>query len=97
MVAYCRVIAPGADGLPHIGRVVVAPAFRARGHGRELMLQAIRIAERFNVTASAVAAQEHLRRFYERLGYRATGPGYLMDGIPHLDMVRRGTPASGPT
>ncbi len=88
LAAYCRVLPPGADGVPHIGRVLVAPEFRGLGLGRELMLHGIGIARKFNATASAVAAQEHLRRFYESLGYRAVGQPYSMDGIPHLDMVR---------
>ncbi len=91
VAAYCRILSPKEDGLPHIGRVVVAPAYRAQGHGRELMREAIIAAQLyFKDERSAVAAQAHLQRFYESLGYQAIGAAYLLDGIPHVDMVRVG-------
>lgn len=91
VVAYCRILPPGADGLPHIGRVVVAPAHRGKGHGRQLMHEALQVVRLCHGSArSALAAQAHLQKFYAEFGFVATGPEYLLDGIPHVDMVRGG-------
>lgn len=91
LVAYCRILPPQADGMPHIGRVVVAAPFRRQGLGRRLMNEAIRTAQHhYRSPRSAVAAQTHLQEFYESLGYGVVGPEYSMDGIPHINMVRTG-------
>lgn len=89
VVAYARILPPGRDGLPHIGRVVVHPQHRGLRLGVAVMEEALRAVERIHgTTCSAVAAQAHLQRFYEGLGYvRENGP-YDWDGIPHVDMVR---------
>jgi ElaA protein len=34
-----------------------------------------------------ISAQEHLKTFYESLGFSQTGRGYLEDGIPHIPMA----------
>lgn len=94
LVAYLRVLPPGAwmpERLPErtIGRVVTAPEHRGRGLGRLLMAEGLRRAEAtFGPEPLALAAQSHLRRFYEAFGFRVTGPEFLEDGIPHLPMRR---------
>lgn len=86
--AYCRILPPQKDGLPHIGRVVVHKAHRGSGLGKLLMLEALRAVERnYGSPRSVLAAQAHLQAFYGSLGYHATGEAYVLDGIPHVDMV----------
>jgi ElaA protein len=88
LVACCRVLPPGEDDLPHIGRVVVHPEHRGRGLARVLMLEGLSVLhERYGNVRSAVAAQSHLEAFYGSLGYVRVGPDYDWDGIPHVDMV----------
>ncbi len=88
-VAYCRILPPQKDGLPHIGRVVVDKAHRGSGLGKELMLEALRSVDRhYGSPRSAVAAQAYLQAFYEALGYRVISDVYPWDGIPHIEMVR---------
>lgn len=97
LLAYARILPPHADGLPHIGRVVVHPEGRSLKFGVAVMQEALRATERIHGTArSAVAAQAHLQRFYEDLGYVRTGAVYDWDGIPHVDMVRGRTPSGTP-
>jgi ElaA protein len=89
LVAVARIVPPGDDGLPHIGRVAVRAEHRGRGLAQELMDLALRtlLAERGSRRA-ALAAQAHLQRFYAEYGFEAIGEEYLWDGIPHVDMRR---------
>jgi ElaA protein len=82
-LAYLRLLDDGA--VARIGRVVVAEAHRGRGLGDLLMDEAHRLAgERVVV----LDAQAHLAGWYRRRGYRAVGPQFLDDGIPHVAMRR---------
>ena len=88
VAAYARILPPQADGLPHIGRVVVAKEHRGMGLGKRVMQEAFQVLrQRYGNTRSAIAAQTHLQQFYTDLGYVRTGTDYLWDGIPHVDMV----------
>jgi len=91
--AYARILPPQGEGVPHIGRVVVHPDDRGLRLGAIVMQEALRASERIHGTPrSAVAAQAHLQKFYEGLGYVRTGDVYDWDGIPHVDMLREGRP-----
>lgn len=83
-VAYLRLLTE-PDGRARIGRVVVAPAARGAGLAGELMRAALtRIGER----ECLLDAQAHLVRLYTGLGFQASGPEFLEDGIPHVPMRR---------
>lgn len=87
LIAYARLLPPDGEGWPHIGRVVVDPAHRGRGLGRKVMHECLEFLEATRGSrASAISAQEHLRGFYESLGYQAVSDVYDWDGIPHIDM-----------
>lgn len=89
LAAYARILPPHADGLPHIGRVAVHPDHRGARLGHRLMertLQAVH--EHYGSDRSALAAQTHLRKFYEQHGYRVTSAEYMWDGILHVDMLK---------
>lgn len=91
LIAYCRILPPGSDGYPHIGRVVVRQDVRGNQVSRLLMSQALDVVKDLHGDdRSAVAAQSHLEHFYASFGYERTGPDYDWDGIPHVDMVLRG-------
>ncbi len=81
-----------------IGRIVVAPGGRGTGLGRELVARSLDLClAHWPGRPVLISAQAHLRRFYEELGFVATGSEYDEDGIPHLDMQLRvdgGAPAS---
>ena len=88
VAAYARIIPPQADGVPHIGRVVVAKEHRGIGLGKRVMQEAFQVLrERYGSRRSAIAAQTYLQQFYMGLGYVRTGDDYLWDGIQHVDMV----------
>lgn len=88
LAAYARVV-PAGNGFdgPAIGRVVVAPAWRASGLGSALMGKAIELARtQFPGQTVWISAQAHLQAFYARLGFTPTSEPYDDDGILHLDM-----------
>jgi ElaA protein len=88
LVAYCRILPPGVS-YPDasIGRVVTSPAYRKTGSGRSLMLKAIvKTLSQFTCSKITISAQFYLTKFYESLGFTASGEIYLEDNIPHIEM-----------
>jgi len=83
VAATIRVLDDG--GTRAIGRVATAAGFRGRGLAAQLMERGIALCEGFPIT---LGAQAHLEGWYERFGFRRSGPGYIEDGIPHVPMRR---------
>jgi ElaA protein len=74
------------DGVTRaIGRVATATGFRGRGLAARLIEEGIALCGDAPIT---LGAQAHLEGWYERFGFRRSGPGYVEDGIPHLPMRR---------
>lgn len=83
LIGYARIFLNQSPCI--IGRVVVHKNHRKKGYGRKLMQKSIAA-----VPADEeifISAQEHLKRFYESLGFSQTAAGYLEDGIPHIPML----------
>ena len=89
LVAYARILPPGlAFTEASIGRVVTNPDYRITGAGRVLMVHAIeKTLKQFRVTDIRIGAQKYLLSFYNSLGFEISGPEYLEDGIPHVEML----------
>lgn len=89
LVAYARILPPGlAFEEASIGRVVTNPLYRKTGAGRELMQLAIeKTITQFDVSSIKIGAQLYLLSFYESLGFQISGPQYMEDGIPHIEML----------
>ena len=68
-----------------IGRVATARAHRGAGHAARLIEEGIALCAGSPIT---LGAQAHLEGWYERFGFRRSGPGYDEDGIPHVPMRR---------
>jgi ElaA protein len=94
LLACARLLPAGVSfELPSIGRVAVAAPARGSGLGHVLMQQALWHAGKlWPGQPLALAAQAHLRRYYERHGFVVCSESYLEDGIPHLDMQRPADP-----
>lgn len=90
-LAYARLVLPGAKyAEPAMGRVLTTGPARGLGLGRELVRRAVEHAALvFPGQALRISAQERLLRFYAEFGFIAVGAGYLEDGIPHVEMLRR--------
>lgn len=90
LLASARLFKPEKIGAPsRIGRVVVAPAHRARRLGKILMQESIMTCKRlFPGCDITLSAQSHLEQFYASFGFKTVSPEYLEDGIPHIDMLK---------
>jgi ElaA protein len=81
VAATIRVLDDGATRA--IGRVATAAGFRGRGLAARLIEEGMALCAGFPIT---LGAQAHLEGWYERFGFRRSGPGYVEDGIPHVPM-----------
>jgi ElaA protein len=81
----CLRVLTDPDGAARIGRVCTRADARGRGLAAALITDVLdRTADRVVV----LEAQSHLAGWYGRFGFRADGPEYVEDGIPHLPMRR---------
>ena len=83
-VATLRVLDDGAERA--VGRVATAAGWRGRGLAARLMEEAL---ASYGHGSLHLGAQAYLEGWYERFGFRRSGPDYVEDGIPHLPMRRR--------
>ncbi|GAA6140366.1 GNAT family N-acetyltransferase [Hydrogenophaga sp. 5NK40-0174] len=92
LLASTRLLPPGASfAEASIGRVVTAPVTRGTGLGHELMAKSIDcLFRQWGVQDIRIGAQSHLQGFYARHGFVRDSDEYDEDGIPHVEMVRRG-------
>ena len=83
VAATIRILDDGASRA--IGRVATAVGFRGQGLAARLIEEGIALCGDVPIT---LGAQAHLEGWYERFGFRRSGPGYVEDGIPHVPMRR---------
>ena len=91
-LAYARLVNPGAKyAEASMGRVITTAAARGQGLGRELVRRVLELSARVHPGQPIrISAQERLAPFYAEFGFVTLGLPYLEDGIPHLEMLRRG-------
>jgi len=89
IAAYIRIVPPGISYEEiSIGRVAIAKTYRGKKLGYQLMNRGMDfIQEKFGEQPIRIGAQQHLRRYYEQLGFAKVSDMYLEDGIPHIDML----------
>ena len=92
LAAYCRLVPAGVKfPEPSIGRVITTSAVRGTGMGRSLMQEALRRSRAlWPGMAVRIGAQQRLEGFYASLGFVTDSEPYDEDGIPHVEMIRRG-------
>ncbi|MBH12507.1 MAG: GNAT family N-acetyltransferase [Leeuwenhoekiella sp.] len=91
LVAYTRVFKPGYyfDNAS-IGRVVVKENARQYGFGKDIMKASIAfIEDTLDLSTIELSAQTYLKKFYNDLGFKEIGEGYLEDNIPHIRMIKK--------
>jgi ElaA protein len=88
LAAYSRILPAGMKyEEASVGRIIVAPGFRGKGIGRELVRQSVSHLRKTYSGAIRIEAQAHLQEFYREFQFRPEGNVYDMDGIPHIQMV----------
>jgi ElaA protein len=95
LVAYIRLFPPtDIENYIVFGRVVTARSARNKGYGKKLLQELITYCDTsFPGISIQCSAQNYLKQFYERFGFKAYGEVYDEDGIPHIAM-RRGAQQS---
>lgn len=93
LVGYFRVLKPGVRYDEHcLSRLLVPKKWRARNLGKRLM--EILLASDFGTQDNRISAQAYLQKFYEFYGFKLLGDEYDEDGIPHIEMLRKGWSSS---
>ena len=85
VLSTIRVLENGEDRA--IGRVATASGARGQGLSAALVELGIELCGGRTID---IGAQAYLEGWYERFGFRRSGPDYLEDGILHLPMRRSG-------
>ena len=87
---YLRLLAPGVSFKEaSIGRVIAKK--RRCGIGSKLMQAGIeKMKEIYGDTDIRIEAQVYAREFYEKAGFVKVSEEFLDDGIPHIEMLRKG-------
>ncbi|GAE26313.1 acyltransferase [Halalkalibacter wakoensis JCM 9140] len=93
LVAYSRLFKRGkAAKDASIGRVIVKESVRKEGIGKALLTESIAYLEKqLQENVIVIHAQLYLQEFYQSFGFKPISDVYLLDGIHHLDMRRRGS------
>jgi len=90
VAAYARIVPADVKYKEYsIGRIVVNPAFRGRGLGKEIVLKSLELLKQRQISVVRIEAQAHLRKFYHDLGFKDDGEIYELDGILHIEMLNR--------
>lgn len=90
IAGYLRLLAPGVSFKEaSIGRVIAKK--RRCGIGSRLMQAGIeKMKEIYGNTDIRIEAQVYAREFYEKAGFVKVSEEFLDDGIPHIEMLRKG-------
>lgn len=87
--AYLRILQPGVSyDDASLGRVLVSKDARGKGYAKIIVQKGIDyVLNNLNNTNITIGAQEYLKDFYSKFGFKAISDVYDDDGIPHLDMT----------
>lgn len=91
LIAYARIL-PSKTYFEElsIGRIIIKKSHRNQKLGYDLMVFCLDyISNKFKPQTIKLSAQQHLKKFYEKHGFKQRGEGYLEDGIPHIAMFRQ--------
>ncbi len=91
LIGYLRIIPSKhhSSGCVAIGRVAISRKYRGLGLAREMMEKAMDYCAHNHPSETIfVSAQLYLQSFYQNLGFKTIGDGYLEDDIPHIAMKK---------
>ncbi len=72
-----------------IGRVCVHKNFRGQKLGQAIMQHALQFVDHtLKDTEIYIEAQSYLQKFYESLGFKTVSDEFILDNVPHIEMIR---------
>ncbi|KRM08145.1 acetyltransferase [Liquorilactobacillus ghanensis DSM 18630] len=77
------------DGAWHLQRVATRKAYRGRGLASKLIMKIEALAMQKQVPYLTLGAQDHAQTFYQQLGFKVVGTGFLDAGIAHHQMQKK--------
>ncbi|MCB0400755.1 MAG: GNAT family N-acetyltransferase [Flavobacteriales bacterium] len=89
VIATSRIVLPGIS-YPEvsIGRVALKKEERGKGIADRMMLETFAfIGKTFGDVPVRISAQEYLKNFYSKHGFKQVSESYLEDDIPHIEML----------
>lgn len=86
--AVCARAFPEAPGVWHVQRVACRKEYRGKHLSSELMHFIEEKAAGLGIRTLTLGAQDQAAPFYEKLGFKTIGEGFLDAGIPHHRMDR---------
>lgn len=84
----CVIAAPQSATEVKIRQMAVATDMQRRGLGRAIMQQLEAVLAARGFTHFALHARDVAVPFYEKLGYKVVGPGFVEVTIPHVAMEK---------
>ena len=69
-----------------IGRMAVLKAWRGKGVGHAMLVEAIKICKKHGSKCIKLSAQTHAIGFYQQAGFKVVSDEYCDVHIPHVDM-----------
>lgn len=90
IIGYLRILNKGVScSEMAIGRVLVHHDYRKFKLGSKIINDAISYIESIGEISIRLSAQQHLKKFYCRLGFEQVSDMYLEDNIPHIEMLKK--------
>ena len=87
VLGTCRLLLRG--GAARLGRLAVEREQRGRGIGREILIEADRLARTLGASRIALHAQTYAIELYLADGYVERGPAFMEEGIEHVSMEKQ--------
>lgn len=89
IIAYLRVMDRGVESDDvSIGRVIASE--RRKGYGTMILQEGIKAAQTyFDADSIYLEAQVYAKGLYEKCGFVTVSDEFVLDGIPHVRMIRR--------
>jgi ElaA protein len=90
IAAYLRILPKGTSYKNDIsiGRVVIAPSYRGKKLGHQLLKKSLEVCNiNFPNQSIKISAQEHLEAYYQQHNFISVSDMYLEDNIPHISML----------
>ena len=69
-----------------IGRMAVLRAWRGKGVGNAILVEAIKVCKKHGSRCIKLSAQTHAIGFYQQAGFKVVSDEYCDVDIPHVDM-----------